>query len=172
MRANQETGIEDLDRTDLRILDVLQRDASLSAAQVGEKVGVTAPTAWRRITRLEKSGVITGHHASIDPARVGLGLVAYVRVKLVNGTREYLTAFARAIEKIPEVVECVTITGDANFLLRVVAKDTAAYDAFFVDVMSRLPGLQNTDSAIVLSTIKSTRLLPLGIAPRQASLTR
>ncbi len=150
MRANEETGISDIDRTDLRILDILQRDASLSAAQVAEKVGVTAPTAWRRITRLEKSGIIMGRHASIDSSRVGFGLVAYVRVKLVSGTREYLT----------------------NFLLRVVAKDTAAYDACFVDVLSRLPGLLNTDSAIVLSTIKSTRLLPLGTVPRHASLTR
>lgn len=166
------TAMSDLDKTDLRILDVLQRDASLSAAEVGEKVGVTGPTAWRRIIRLEKAGVITGRHATIDAAKVGFGLTVYVKVKLINGARDYLTAFARAVEKIPEIVECVMTTGDASFLLRVLVKDTAAYDAFFVEVLSGLPGLLATDSVIVLSTVKSTQILPLGVAPRHSSLTR
>jgi Lrp/AsnC family transcriptional regulator len=165
-------NVNELDRTDLKILDVLQRDASLSAAQVGERVGVTAPTAWRRITRLEKVGVITGRHAAINPKKVGIGLTVYVRVKLVNGGREALMNFAHAIEKLPEVVECVTITGDASFLLRVLVKDTAAYDAFFIDALSALPGLLSTDSAIVLSTIKSSPLLPLGNVARRATLAR
>ncbi len=166
------TNLGELDRLDLRILDILQRDATLSAAQIGERVGVTGPTAWRRIARLEKAGIITGRHASIDAAKVGLGLTVYVKIKLVNGAREYLTAFARAVEKIPEIVECVVITGDASFLLRVLVKDTAAYDAFFVDVLSGLPGLLASDSIIVLSTVKSTPILPLGSPPRRASLAR
>jgi Lrp/AsnC family transcriptional regulator len=161
--------IKDLDRTDLKILDVLQRDASLSAAQVGERVGVTAPTAWRRIMRLEQTGVITGRHAALDPKKIGIGLTVFVRIKLVNGGREHLLNFARAIQKLPEVLDCYTVTGDASFQLRVVVKDTAAYDAFYVDQLSALPGLLSTDSAIVLSTIKSSPVFPLGTTPRRGS---
>jgi DNA-binding Lrp family transcriptional regulator len=164
-------SINELDKTDLRILDVLQRDASLSTAQIAERVGVTAPTAWRRILKLEKEGVITGRHAAINPISVGLGLTVYVKIKLVNGSREHLINFARAIQKMPEIVECVTITGDASFLLRVLVRDTAAYDAFFLDSLSSLPGLLSTDSAIVLSTIKSSPLLPLGNTQRRGTLT-
>lgn len=176
-RSTMKAVVNDLDKTDLRILDALQRDACLSAAEVGEKVGVTGPTAWRRILRLEKMGVITGRHAAIAAAKVGFGLTVHVKVKLVSGAREYLTAFAKAIETIPEIVECVTTTGDASFLLRVLVRDTEAYDAFLVDVLCGLPGVLTTESAIVLSTVKSTRILPigippLGIPPRQSSLAR
>jgi DNA-binding Lrp family transcriptional regulator len=157
-----------LDRTDVRILDVLQRDASLSAAQVSERVGVTPPTAWRRIMQLEKTGVILGRHARIDPAKVGLGVQAIVRVKLINGDREHLAAFARAIEKIPEVIECITLTGDISFLLRVIAPDMTAYNTVLMDQLAKLPGLLSTDSSIVLATIKSTQLLPLRLAASEA----
>jgi Lrp/AsnC family transcriptional regulator len=156
--------ISSLDRTDIKILNVLQQDGSLSAAQVGERVGITAPTAWRRITRLEKAGVILGRHATLDPKKVGVGLTVFVRVKLVSGGRDSLTAFSRAIHKLPEVVDCYVITGDANFLLRVVTSDTAAYDAFFLDHLSALPGILSTDSSIALNTIKSSHMLPLPAA--------
>ena len=156
-----------LDRTDLKILDVLQGEGSLSAAQVGERVGVTAPTAWRRITHLQKSGVILGCHAALDPKKLGLGVMAFVRVKLTSGGRDSLVAFARAIQKLPEVVDCHTITGDVNFLLRVVAKDIAAYEAFFLDHLAALPGVLSTESSIALTTIKSTHVLPLPAAPKR-----
>jgi Lrp/AsnC family transcriptional regulator len=153
--------ISSLDRTDIKILNVLQKEGSLSAAQVGERVGITAPTAWRRITRLEKAGVILGRHATLDPKKVGVGLTVFVRVKLVSGGRDSLAAFSRAIHKLPEVVDCYVITGDVNFLLRVVTRDTAAYDAFFLDHLSALPGILSTDSSIALNTIKSSHMLPL-----------
>ena len=163
---------DELDRTDLRILEVLQRNATLSAAEVGELVSVTGPTAWRRITRLEKAGVITGRHAVIDPAKVDLGLTVYVSIRLINGSREYLTAFAQAIENVPEIVECSMTTGGSSFLLRVLVRDTAAYEAFFVEVIAGLPGLLATDSIFVLSKVKSDPMLPVGVAPRRASLSR
>jgi Lrp/AsnC family transcriptional regulator len=160
-------SVAELDRTDIKILNVLQQEGALSAAQVGERVGVTAPTAWRRITRLEKAGVILGRHATLDLKKVGLGLIVFVRVKLVNGGRDSLAAFSRAIHKLPEVVDCYTITGDVNFLLRVVTSDTVAYDAFFLDHLSALPGILSTESSIALSTIKSTQVLPLLPTKRQ-----
>lgn len=151
----------ELDRTDRRILDALQRDGALSAAQLAEKVGVAVTTCWRRVRRLEEAGVIRGRVALLDRERVGLGVTVFAHVKLAAHGRDNLARFAEAVRGHPEVLECCTVTGDWDFLLRIVARDIKAYEAFFLDHLSRISGVQSVSSAIAMTVYKETTLLPL-----------
>ncbi len=154
----------ELDRTDLRILDALQRDSGLSAAELAERVGLAVTTCWRRVKRLEESGVIRGRVALLDRERLGLGVTVFAHVKLAAHGRDNLARFAEAVRRFPEVLECYTTTGDWDFLLRIVARDIKGYEAFFLDHLSKTPGVQSVSSSIAMTTFKETTQLPLGPA--------
>ena len=151
----------ELDRGDLRILEVLQHHANLSAAEIAEKVDMTASTCWRRITRLEEQGVIKSRVTLLDREKVGLNVTVFSRVKLVAHGRDSLARFEAAVREHPEVLECYTLMGDTDFLLRIVVRDIKAYEAFFLDHLSKMPGVESVHSSIALSTIKETTALPL-----------
>jgi Lrp/AsnC family transcriptional regulator len=151
----------ELDRGDLRILDVLQHHANLSAAEIAEKVDMTPSTCWRRITRLEEQGVIKSRVTLLDREKVGLNVTVFSRVKLAAHGRDSLGRFEAAVREHPEVLECYTLMGDTDFLLRIVVRDIKAYEAFFLDHLSRMPGVESVHSSIALSTIKETTALPL-----------
>lgn len=151
----------EIDRTDIRILDALQKDASLSAAQLAERCNLSTVTAWRRLQRLEEQGAIKARVALLDRKKLGLNVVVFVEVKLVTTGRDALAAFERAVQKFPEVLDCYTIMGDKDFLLRIVVPNIEAYEAFFLDHLSRVPGLQAVYSKIALSVIKESTILPL-----------
>jgi Lrp/AsnC family transcriptional regulator len=150
-----------LDRLDVRILNVLQENVTLSAADVAEKVGTATATCWRRIQRLEREGIIRSRVALLDRERLGLNLVVFAHVKLANHGRDALTKFEQAIREHPEVLECYTLLGETDFLLRIVTRDIKAYEAFFLDHLSRIAGLQSVSSSIALSVIKETTAIPL-----------
>jgi len=150
-----------LDRHDLRILDALQQQATLSAADIGERVGLTATTCWRRITRLEEGGIIKQRVALLDREAVGLSVMVFAHVKLATQGRDALAKFEAAVRKHPEILECYTMMGETDFLLRIVARDIKAYEAFFLDHLSRFPSVQSVNSSIALSVIKETTALPL-----------
>lgn len=150
-----------LDRTDLRILDLLQQHGAWSAAEVAEKLDMTTSTCWRRISRLEELGVIRSRVALIDREKVGLTVTVFSQVKLSGHGREALSRFEQAVRGHPEILECYTLMGETDFLLRIVCPDIKAYEAFFLDQLSRFPGVQAVHSSIALSVIKETTALPL-----------
>jgi Lrp/AsnC family transcriptional regulator len=150
-----------LDRTDVRILDALQSDAALSAAALAERCSITTTTAWRRLQRLEREGAIKGRVAMLDRRALGLHVLVFAQVKLATTGRESLAKFEQAVRRFPEVLDCYSLLGEKDFLLRIVVPSIEAYEAFFLDRLSRIPGIQAVNSNIALSTVKETTALPL-----------
>ena len=150
-----------LDRYERKILRLLQDDASLSTAAIAERVGLSSSPCWRRIDRLERDGIIRRRVALIDRHKVGLNAHIFAQVKLNTHGRAHLEEFASAIRDMPEVLECYVLMGQVDFMLRIVAPDIEAYERFFFDRLSQLPGVQEVNSTVALSEIKSTTALPI-----------
>jgi Lrp/AsnC family transcriptional regulator len=150
-----------LDDAERRILRVLQEDASLPTAAVAERVGLSPSPCWRRIDRMERDGIIRKRVALLDRRAVGLNAHVFAQVKLNAHGRAHLDDFAEAIRAFPEVLECYVLMGPVDFLMRVVAEDIEAYERFFFDKLSRVPGVQEVVSTVALSEIKSTTVLPV-----------
>jgi Lrp/AsnC family transcriptional regulator, cysteine-sensing transcriptional activator len=151
----------DLDRGDARILELIQEHGDLSAAQIAERLGMTASTCWRRVSRLEELKVIRKRVALVDREKVGLNVLVFSHVKLAGHGRDALLKFEQAVRQHPQILECYTLMGETDFLLRIVCRDIKAYEAFFLDHLSRFPGVQSVHSSIALSVIKETTALPL-----------
>ena len=154
-------GAPPLDRYDRQILEILQRDASLSATQIGDRIGLSQSPCWRRIHRLESAGYIKKRVACLDRHRLGLDVLVFAMVKLSAHGRRSLPEFAEAIQGFPEVQECFTLMGEMDYLLRIVTPDVQAYERFFFETLSQLPGVLEVHSNIAMSEIKSTTELPL-----------
>lgn len=152
----------DLDPFEVKILREMQRDASLTTAEIADRVGLSASPCWRRIDRLERDGFIRKRVALIDRRKVGLNAHVFAQVKLNAHGRANLDEFSEAIRGFPEVLDAYVLMGTTDFMLRVVAKDIDAYERFFFDRLSKLPGVQEINSTVALSEIKSTNELPLG----------
>lgn len=150
-----------LDAFDRKILALMQEDASRSSAEIAELVGMSQSPCWRRIQRLKDEGYITRQVAIIDRRKIGLNAQVFAMVKLSMHGRQNLEEFADAIRTYPEVLECHVLMGSFDFLIRVVAADIDAYQSFFFEKLSRLPGVQEVNSVISLSEVKSTTALPL-----------
>jgi len=150
----------ELDRPDLRILNLLQEHGNLSAAEIAERLSLTSSTCWRRVTRLEEQGVIRKRVALVDREKVGLSVMVFSHVKLAGHGRDALLRFEQAVRTHPEILECYTLMGETDFLLRIVCRDIKAYEAFFLDHLSRFPGVQSVNSSITLAVIKETTALP------------
>ena len=150
-----------LDRYEKRILALLQEDASLSTSAIADKVGLSSSPCWRRIDRLEREGFIKRRVALVDRKKIGLNAHVFAQIKLNAHGRAHLDEFAAAIRAFPEVLECYVLMGPVDFLIRVVASDIEAYERFFFDRLSRLPGVQEVNSTVALSEIKATTELPI-----------
>jgi Lrp/AsnC family transcriptional regulator len=150
-----------LDKIDRQILQLLQADGSLPIQQVADAVGLSVNPCWRRIRRLEAEGVIQGRVALVDPAKVGLGLTVYVRVK----TREHSADWARQLNEViaamPEILECHRIGGDVDYLLKVVVPDMEGYDRTYKELIGRLPALADVSALFSMERLKSTTGLPI-----------
>ena len=157
-----ETHSFELDRYERMILRVLQRDAGLSVAAIAEEVGLSQTPCYRRIDRLERNGIIKARVALVDRTKVGLHAHVFAQVKLNAHGRANLDEFTSAIQGLPEVLECYVLMGTVDFMLRIVARDIQAYERFFFDKLSQLPGIQEINSTVALSEIKSTTALPIG----------
>jgi Lrp/AsnC family transcriptional regulator len=151
----------EVDAIDRRILDVLQRDASLSAAEVAGRVGLATTTCWRRIQQLEQRGVIKQRVALLDRAMLGLDVVVFVQVRLSTQGRDAIAEFDKAIRDRPEVLDCYTLTGEWDFCLRIVTRDMKEYEAFFLDHLSKIPNVQSVNSSIAVTVVKESTVLPL-----------
>ena len=152
----------DLDAVDLRILALLQADASLSAADVAAKVGLSQSPCWRRIHRLEQEGYIAGRVALLDRRKLGFRVMVFVHVKLVRGARNSLGEFEATVQGFPEVLECHMLMGETDFLLKVVTQDVEGYEQFLRNKLSTIPSVQEVQSSMALTSVKSTSELPLG----------
>ena len=161
-RKSSDHGSAPLDQHERKILELLQRDANLTVAAIAEKVGLSQTPCHRRIDRLERDGIIKARIALVDRAKVGLHAHIFVQVKLDAHGRANLDQFTSAIQDLPEVLECYVLMGTFDFMLRIVARDIQAYERFFFDKLSQLPGIQEINSTVALSEIKATTVLPIG----------
>jgi Lrp/AsnC family transcriptional regulator len=150
-----------LDRLDRRILDLLQHEAALPVAEVAARTGLSTTTCWRRIQQLENSGVIRGRVALLDRAALGLDVTIFAHVKLSTQGRDAIAAFAEAIRDRPEVLDCYTTMGEWDFMLRIVTRDIKAYEAFYLDHLSKLPNVQSINSSVTVTVIKESTALPI-----------
>ncbi|MCY1408190.1 DNA-binding transcriptional activator DecR [compost metagenome] len=150
-----------LDAHDQRILALLQEEATLSTAEIAERIGLSQSPCWRRIQRLKEEGVIRKQVTLLDRRKVGLNAQIFAQVKLNTHGRNHLTDFAAAIREFPEVLECHVLMGPVDFMLRIVTEDIEAYERFFFERLSQVPGIQEINSIVALSEIKSTTSLPL-----------
>lgn len=149
-----------LDAIDRKILMVLQQDASLSVADIGERVGLSSTPCWKRIQRLEGEGVITGKVALVDQDRIGLGLSVFVSVESADHSEAWLKKFAVAVSAMPEVMEFYRMAGDVDYMLRVVVADMRSYDIFYKKLIGAV-ALKNVTSRFAMEKIKSVTALPV-----------
>jgi len=149
-----------LDEQDLKILEVLQMDGSLSIAAVAERTGLSQNACWRRIKRLEDDKVITGRVTLVDPVKLGLDLTVFVHVKASEHSEEWLRSFADAVQSIPEVVEFYRMAGEVDYLLKIVVENIAAYDAVYKRLISAVK-IVDVSSTFAMEEIKRTTALPL-----------
>jgi len=153
--------LNDLDQFDRKILSLIQQDASRSTAEIADLVGLSQAPCWRRLQRLKEAGYIRGQVALLDRRKIGLNAQIFAQVKLTATGRSNLEDFTIAIRKFSEVLDCFVLLGTVDFMLRIVARDIEAYERFFFDKLSRVPGVQEINSMVALSEIKSTTELPL-----------
>jgi len=149
-----------MDVIDRKILNVLQQDASLSVAEIGQRVGLSSTPCWKRIQKLEAEGVITKRVALVDQSKVGLGINVVVSIETGDHSQEWLERFAQTVSAMPEVLDFFRMAGDVDYLLRVVVPDMAAYDAFYKRLIAAIP-LKNVTSRFAMEKIKSTTALPI-----------
>lgn len=154
---------EFLDGFDRKILSVVQQDSSRSTADVAALVGLSQAPCWRRIQRLKDAGYIRGEVALLDRRKIGLNAQIFAQVKLTATGRSNLEEFTMAIREFPEVLECFVLLGTVDFMLKIVARDIEAYERFFFEKLSRVPGVQEVNSMVALSEIKATTELPIDV---------
>jgi Lrp/AsnC family transcriptional regulator len=160
-----------MDSIDRKILAVVQDDASLSVAEIGNRVGLSSTPCWKRIQRLEAEGVITKRVALIDPVKIGLGITVFVSVETGDHSQEWLGRFAELVGAMPEVMEFYRMAGDVDYMLRVVVPDIAGYDTFYKKLISTVP-LKNVTSRFAMERIKSTTALPIALVVRRMRTAR
>lgn len=154
--------METLDKFDIAILNELQADGRLSNAELASRVGLSAAPCWRRVRALEQSGFITGYRAEINRQKIGLGVLAFVRLDADRNTGDVLPALEDAIRTIPEVVSCHYISGTGTFELQVVSRDLNSFSQFARDVLINLPNVKDLHTSFSLGEVKASPTLPLG----------
>lgn len=153
------TGNQPLDDADWRILNVMQRDASLSTSELAAAVNMSQSACWRRLQRLRDDGIIKAEVALVDRRKVGLNTQVFAQIKLTAHGRSHLEDFSEAIRAFPEVLDCFVLMGSVDFMLRIVTRDIESYEAFFFERLSKVSGIQEISSMVALSEIKSTTAL-------------
>ena len=150
-----------LDRFDIAILRELQQDARLSNAELASRIGLSAAPTWRRMKWLEAQGFITGYRAEIDRRKIGLGVLAFVRVDADRNTAAATRGLEEAIRRLPEVISCHYISGSGTFELQVMATDLDAFSRFSLDVLLNLPHVKDLHTSFSLGEVKVGGALPL-----------
>jgi Lrp/AsnC family transcriptional regulator len=155
-----------MDRTDRRILAILQTDCSLPVAEVAARVNLSQTPCWRRIQKLEREGVIARRVALLEPEAIGLGISVFVEIEAADHSPEWLAAFGAAVEDLPEVMEVYRMAGDVDYLLRVAVGSMADYDLFYRRLIAAVP-CRNVTSRFAMERVKFTTAYPIPDAPKK-----
>ncbi|MFB0516056.1 MAG: Lrp/AsnC family transcriptional regulator [Candidatus Neomarinimicrobiota bacterium] len=150
-----------LDSIDKKILTLLQEQGRMTNAELSKQVGLSAASALERVKKLERGGVIQGYYASLEHTAVGIGLLVLVEVTLARHQHDAILRFVEAVQDVNEIVACYHVTGRADYILRVVAKDIPDYERFIIETLSTLPGVQHIETMMVLSAVKESHTLPI-----------
>ncbi len=149
-----------LDKMDRKILEILQKDCTVAVAEIGKMVGLSTTPCWRRIQKLEESGIIQKRVALLDAKKIGAGVTVFVSISTNQHTQEWLDRFHETIQKFPEVVEFYRMSGQVDYLLRVVVPNIESYDAFYKKLISKIE-LSDVSSTFAMEQIKFTTEMPL-----------
>lgn len=153
--------MESLDAIDLKLLKLLQGNSRLTTKELSLEVGLSISPVYERVKRLENEGYIEKYVALLNPEKLNLGFIVYINVKLQNQTIQCSNAFIEFVQTIPEVTECYSVSGKADFLMKVYAPDMRYYRAFVLDILGSIPSISNVESIFVMSEVKHTTTLPL-----------
>ena len=154
---------EQIDGIDAKILHLIQRNAALSVADIAEKVGLSSSPCWRRIKRMEEIGIIKQRVTILDRTKLGLDFEVFVAVKLALPNRTNMEKFEKAVARMPEIVQCASVTGAVDFMLRVVTKDMHSYEDFLREVLLSIDLISDVQSRIVLRQTKESYAIPLNL---------
>ena len=146
---------------DLKILALLQNDASLSSAEIAEQVNLSPSPCWRRINRMEKAGIIQRRVALLDPLKLGMGIIVFSSISLARNDEQSLEQFEKEVRNHPEVMECYTVTGTADYFLKIQAKDIQNYEIFMRKHLLQMPLVREVHSNVAVTKIKYSTELPL-----------
>lgn len=149
-----------MDRLDKKILRLLQEDSTLAVADIARKVGLSTTPCWRRIQKLEEEGVIRKRVALLDPAKINARVTVFVSIRTGSHSNEWLRRFSEVVQEFPEVAEFYRMSGDVDYLIRVVVPDIAAYDAFYKKLISKIE-IRDVSSSFAMEQIKYTTEMPL-----------
>jgi Lrp/AsnC family leucine-responsive transcriptional regulator len=154
-------NMEKLDRYDSILLETLQKNGRASNVELSEAASLSPPQCYRRVKQLEKEGVIRGYAAQVDPAAIGLDVVAFVSINIDREQFKQVRELEKAIKQFPEILECYTISGDFDYLLKVIAQDLKSLSAFLTDRLMQVPGVSGVRSMVCLEEIKQASPLPI-----------
>jgi len=150
-----------LDEVDVQLLALLQEDGRITNADLSKRVGLSPPSVLQRVRILEKSGLIRGYHAILDAERLGLRITALAMISLSLHQEQPIERFRRSINEIPEVLECYHVSGEFDFLLKIVVRDIRAYEQLIREKLSKIKGIQQIKTSFVLANTKYTTKIPL-----------
>ncbi len=161
MRLPQSAAKTHLDEVDIHILSLLQKDGSITNADLAKSVGLSPPSVLQRVRALEKAGLIRGYVALLDAERLGLRVTAWVQITLALHQEQPIERFRRGVQDIPEILECYHVSGDFDFLLKVIVRDMRAYEVFVREKLSKIKGIQQIKTSMVFGTNKYTTQIAL-----------
>ncbi|GAB1445336.1 MAG: Lrp/AsnC family transcriptional regulator [Cyclobacteriaceae bacterium] len=150
-----------LDGTDRKILKILQTNSNITNAQLAQEIGLSPAPTLERVKKLENAGVIKSYHAAVDQAKVGLGVSTFVMVSLKGHNKDNIQKFVEEMKKIEEVVECHHLTGQSDFILKVVSPDIPSYQTLMLEKVSNFEMVDNMQSLVILSTFKDSKVVPI-----------
>jgi DNA-binding Lrp family transcriptional regulator len=149
------------DKTDRKILEILQKSAKITNAQLSKDIGLSPAPTLERVKKLENLGVINSYHAKLDISKIGLGVTTFVLVTLSGHNKENIDKFIKEINMVDEVIECHHITGAGDFILKIISKDIPAYQKLMLEKVSDIKVVDNMQSMVVLSTFKDSKVMPI-----------
>jgi DNA-binding Lrp family transcriptional regulator len=150
-----------LDKTDIRILDILQKDSKTTIKEIAHRLNLSTTPIFERIKRMETQGIISQYVAIVDPKKLGIKLTAFIEISIIDHSMQAIDAFVEAIQIYPEVIECHHVTGDSDFLITILTEDIESYNNFITKKLSKAPNVGKVRSSFSLSTKKKTTAIKL-----------